>query len=107
MKTITVQELNKKLKNQEVCLIDVREPWEYEMKNIEGAHHIPLNTLTIDKLPTRSKPIVIHCAAGIRSAKACDNLLKANSSLELYNLAGGINAWCEAGLPIRSSQKKR
>jgi len=94
MKTMTVKELKQKLINHEVCLIDVREQWEYNLQNIEGAHHIPLKEFSLKNIPSLSKPIVIYCAVGIRSAHACDHLLKENPSLEVYNLIGGIHAWC-------------
>jgi len=102
MKTISSKELKEKLDKKQVCLIDVRELWEYKLKNIEEAHHIPLSELSIDKLPTRSLPIVIHCAAGVRSAKACEMLLSKDPSLDVYNLEGGIQSWADESYPLRS-----
>ena len=106
MKTMSAAKLKDKLSKKQVCLIDVRELWEYEMQNIEGAYHIPLKDLSIEKLPNRSMPIVIHCAAGIRSAKACEKLLHQDPTLDVFNLEGGIKAWCDAGYPVCTPKPK-
>ncbi len=103
MKIMKADELHEKLCKKSVTLIDVRELWEYNMLHIKEAHHIPLGEFSIKKLPQSSLPIVIHCAAGIRSAKACQMLLDVNESLEVYNLEGGIKDWYNKGYPVIQS----
>jgi molybdopterin/thiamine biosynthesis adenylyltransferase/rhodanese-related sulfurtransferase len=78
-----------------VNLIDVREPYEYDISKIQGARLIPLGTLLdhVNELDS-SKDYVIHCRSGARSAKAILQLQKLGFK-KLKNLAGGINAYAE------------
>jgi len=92
---ITVEQLKTRLdRGDDIFLLDVREPHEYEIVNI-GAYLIPLSTLPkrIDELDS-SKEIVVHCKVGGRSAKAADFLRK-NGFKSVKNLIGGIDAWAE------------
>jgi len=92
---ISPEELKEKLERDEVQLIDVREPFEWEICHIEGARLIPLN-----QLPSRvheldpAKPIVVYCHSGYRSAQAV-RLLRELGFRRSYNLAGGIDAYAE------------
>lgn len=83
MKTITALKLKKRLDEGEVLLIDVREPAEHRSERIDGACLIPLGEISVDKLPSIKKPIVIHCRSGKRSADACLKLLATNPSLDI------------------------
>ncbi len=98
IRTITPQTLAAWLKTEKICVIDVREPDEYHTEHMTESQLIPLGQITVNKLPTQSGPIVIHCQRGKRSAQACEKLLTENPNLELYSLEGGINAWHDAGL---------
>jgi rhodanese-related sulfurtransferase len=80
-------------------LIDVREPYEYEAGHIPGVRHIELERLAgrageIDK----ERPVIFQCRMGRRSAMATEAFLA--SGYDAYNMAGGIKAWEEAGLPL-------
>lgn len=91
VKSISVSEL-KKWKDEKVDfeLIDVREPYEYDISNI-GGKLIPLAEIVqrLDEIPT-DKKVVIHCRSGKRSADAIE-LLEAKAGYKnLYNLDGGI-----------------
>ncbi len=92
---ITVRELKERLDNdQNVSVLDVREPHEYEVANI-GATLIPLGELPerlaeLDKNDT----LAIHCKTGGRSARAVQ-LLKESGFQNVYNVKGGISAWSE------------
>ena len=103
MKTITASELKKRLDTDEVLLIDVREPSEHRSECIDGACLIPLGEISIDKLPSTKRPIVIHCRSGKRSADACAKLLASNPSLDVTSLEGGIVAWRQAGFNVKRS----
>ncbi len=103
MKTITVSELKKRLDNNDVLLIDVREPAEHRSECIDGAHLIPLSEISLDRLPSTKSPIVIHCKSGKRSAAACAKLLASDPSLDVYSLEGGISMWSEAGYRVKKS----
>jgi adenylyltransferase/sulfurtransferase len=76
-------------------LIDVREPFEYEIARIDGAKLIPLGEITerLGEL-NRERPIVVHCHSGTRSAQAA-RLLQQRGFGNVYNLEGGIDAWSD------------
>src|SRR5271170_3355741 len=92
---IQVEELKRRLDAKEdVFVLDVREPHEYQICNI-GGHLIPLNDLPnrVHELDS-SREIVVHCKMGGRSAKAVAFLQQSGFS-KVHNLAGGITAWAE------------
>ena len=76
-------------------LIDVREPFEYEIARIDGATLIPLGEIfeRLDEL-SGEQPIVVHCHSGKRSAQAA-RLLQQRGFANVYNLEGGIDAWSD------------
>jgi rhodanese-related sulfurtransferase len=84
----------------EAVLIDVREPAEYKAEHIKGSHLLPLGGCCPATLPAAAhgKKVIIHCKAGKRGEKACAALME--SGQEVYNLAGGLDAWVAAGLPV-------
>ena len=95
MPEITVSDLKSKLDNDEdVNVLDVREPHEYEVANI-GVRLIPLG-----ELPQRlveldqDEYFVVHCKTGARSATAV-KLLQDAGFQNVYNVKGGITAWSE------------
>lgn len=90
---------------QPPLLLDVREPWEWMVSNLEdrGALLIPLGELEerLDEVP-RGRPVVVYCRSGQRSATATRRLLEAGWE-SVANLEGGILAWArdvEPGLPV-------
>jgi sulfur-carrier protein adenylyltransferase/sulfurtransferase len=92
---IQPEELKRRLDAKEdIFVLDVREPHEYQICNIKG-HLIPLGDL-----PTRiheldsSREIVVHCKSGARSAKAVD-FLRQSGFRRATNLTGGILAWAD------------
>jgi adenylyltransferase/sulfurtransferase len=92
---MSVDELKNRLdKGDDVYILDVREPNEYEIANL-GGHLIPLSELPgrVGELDPY-KEIVVHCKSGIRSAKAVQFLQKAGFT-KTRNLAGGIDAWAK------------
>jgi len=97
MKTITPLELQKRLENNEVLLIDVREPKEHAEEKIEGSILIPLSEISIDRLPSTTRLIVIYCRSGKRSAFACEKLLEQNPHIDVISLQGGIIGWNNRG----------
>jgi len=76
-------------------LIDVREPYEYQIAKIPGARLIPLGELPkhLDELD-READIVVHCKSGGRSQKAVD-LMKQRGFKHVRNMVGGILAWSD------------
>jgi adenylyltransferase/sulfurtransferase len=95
MSEISVEDLKKKIDNKEdIFILDVREPHEYQICNING-HLIPLGDLPkrMGELDA-NREIVAHCKMGGRSAKAVA-LLKQAGFNKVSNLTGGITAWAE------------
>jgi adenylyltransferase/sulfurtransferase len=95
MDEITATELKARLDaGEDIQLIDVRQPDEYEFARIDGARLIPLGEIMgrigeIDE----SRETVIHCKMGGRSARAIQALQQAGFKGDLKNLIGGITAW--------------
>ena len=92
--TITPTELKSRLdKGDQLVLLDVREPWEFDLAKLNGSTLIPLATLpqSLGKL-NRETEIVAICHHGMRSADATNFLLQQGFS-NVKNLVGGIDAW--------------
>lgn len=92
---ITVQELAEMQKQgNSFQLIDVREPYEYDISNL-GGKLIPLKELEnrVDEL-TKEELIIVYCRTGKRSVKAVQTLLKVGFT-SVKNLKGGILAWID------------
>src|SRR5215510_538868 len=93
---ISVHELKVKMDAGDAFeLIDVREPFEFEIARIDRAKLIPLGEISerADEL-RREQAFIIHCHSGRRSAQAV-RLLKQRGFNKVYNLEGGIDAWSE------------
>jgi len=103
MKETTVQQLKERRdRGDDFILLDVREPHEYQISNIDG------KLIPQDELPNRldelnkEKEVVVMCRSGARSAKACE-LLEKNGFSNVSNLKGGVNAWAkeiDTSLPV-------
>ncbi len=81
-------------------LLDVREPWEWEVVRIPGAVLIPKGQVPerYSEIPP-GRPVVVYCAVGQRSAEIAV-WLQAHGHPRAFNLAGGITAWTNAQLPV-------
>ncbi|MBV6700847.1 adenylyltransferase/sulfurtransferase MoeZ [Kitasatospora aureofaciens] len=94
--TITSQQLKQWQDDKEdIFLIDVREPGEYEIVNIPGAVLIPKNEFlmgdALEKLP-QDRKIVLHCKSGVRSAEVLA-VVKAAGFANAVHLGGGVLGW--------------
>ncbi len=78
---------------EEITILDVRQPSEYEKSHIPGAVLIPLSTLSdrLDELEPE-KPTLVYCAIGGRSRVAAQ-MLAGKGFKQVINVAGGIKAW--------------
>jgi adenylyltransferase/sulfurtransferase len=93
---ITVQELKSKFeRGDKFVLVDVREPYEWDICRIPGAQLIPLGQLParLSELDSADE-IILQCKSGARSAKALHLLQEAGFG-KLANVEGGIAAWAE------------
>jgi sulfur-carrier protein adenylyltransferase/sulfurtransferase len=96
MKEVTVQELKALIDSKaDFQLIDVREPHEYDICNLEG-ELIPQAEIPqhVDKI-SKEKKVVIHCRSGARSGNMVQWLEKNHGFTNLYNLKGGVLAWAK------------
>jgi len=94
--TITATELKTKIdRKDKFVLVDVREPFEYDISRIPGSRLIPLGELParLSELDS-ADDIVLHCKVGGRSAKAL-RILQEAGFRKLNNLQGGITAWSD------------
>lgn len=94
MKSITAIELASLIEsNNDLQLIDVREPEEHDAFNI-GGELIPLGEIVhhFEEIAT-GKPVIIYCRKGIRSQVAIQRLQEKFPFTNLVNLVGGTEAW--------------
>jgi rhodanese-related sulfurtransferase len=101
VKQIGPQEAVLLFNHEDALVVDVREQSEWSDGHIAKARHIPLSKLkdrTSELEKFKGKPIIAVCRSGNRSAHACGVLKKAGFE-NLHNLAGGMQAWEQAGLP--------
>ena len=96
---ISVRELKTRLDKKEInndnfLLLDVREPYEFQIAQI-GGKLIPQNDVPhrLSELNPEQE-ILVHCRSGARSQKIAE-LLKANGFQKVSNVAGGILAWSD------------
>ncbi|HNQ69666.1 MAG TPA: rhodanese-like domain-containing protein [Bacteroidales bacterium] len=107
---LTPQQVESELKSENVVLIDIRESEELiQNGKIEKAVHAPRGMIEFYADPSlpyhkqefdKNKRIILHCASGGRSALAVSTL-KQMGYTNVAHLDGGINAWKEAGLPVK------
>ena len=85
---------------QNIYLLDVRTPQEYQQARLADSHLIPIHQVMqrLGELPT-DRPILVYCAVGSRSAQVF-NFLARRGYPEVYNLDGGIYAWAQRGYPV-------
>ena len=96
---VEVQRLKEMLDSGEVQLVDTREAYEVEAGHIPGSRHVELNEVSgaADSFDRDSRSSSTAAAA---SARRCPRRPSAAAGFDAYNLAGGILAWNEAGLPL-------
>ena len=93
MRSISVAQLAAQLKNEKPLLLDVREPWEFEVCHIDGSINIPMAQIPqqVEQLQNTDE-IVVICHHGIRSQNVI-RFLQQQSVNGLVNLDGGVDAW--------------
>ena len=99
---VSVEEFDKLRSEKDVVLLDVRTPEEFEAGHLPGAMNLPIADEEFDeKLADldKDKTYLVHCAKGVRSERACRKMSKLDFKA-LYDLAGGLEAWKNAGKPV-------
>jgi len=102
IKNIEPNELKSVLSNNNVQLLDVRTPNEYNSGHIKGSVNMNYydqdfseQVLSLDK----NKPVYVYCRSGVRSKYSSD-ILKKLGFKKIYNLKGGILNWSAKKLPL-------
>jgi hydroxyacylglutathione hydrolase len=97
---ITPQDLHGKLGDNRLQVLDVRRDSEWQAGHIEGAVWFPLDNFKVSAPEVDpAAPLAVHCQGGYRSMIACSLLLRAGVA-NVVNVAGGFDAWRQAGLPV-------
>ena len=93
MDEISVQSLSERLPGNHFALLDVREPWEYQICHLPDAQLIPLDQLPgrLHELP-QTRPLIVICHHGVRSRYAQQFLIQQGVA-DVLNLTGGMAAW--------------
>ena len=101
--TIDVAEADRRIREDPArpVLLDVREPNEFETVRAPGAVLLPTSEFAsrLADVP-QGRPLLVICHMGSRSA-AVTGLLTRNGRTDVVNVAGGMDAWERAGLPVR------
>lgn len=98
MRRLSAVELRDYLRDTEVAplLLDVREPWEYDICHIQGSRPLPMAQVP-DALAQWDphQEIVVICHHGVRSLHVA-MFLERNGFTRVVNLDGGIDAWARS-----------
>lgn len=87
----------------EAVLVDVREADELAQARLEEAVHVPMSAFNPERIPVDTgKKVVFICAQGARSEQVRRYVVAQGILTEAYNMAGGLIAWAEAGLPLET-----
>ena len=101
---ISAPELAQRIESGDVAVIDVRGRSEWEAGHLPGVPNIPVGYLTdrLREIPA-SKPVVVHCQSGARSAIAA-SVLQAKGVTNVTNLSGGFAEWQKRKLPVEREE---
>ncbi len=87
----------------EALLVDVREANEVAQARLKDAVHVPMSAFDPDRITTGTgKKVVFISARGARSEQVRQYVVAQGILAEAYNMAGGLIAWAEAGLPLET-----
>jgi rhodanese-related sulfurtransferase len=104
VRTIDVREADRRLREDpaQPLLVDVREPVEFAEVRAPGAVLVPTSSFMARQadLPT-DRPLLVICHVGGRSAAVAAFLDRSGRS-DVFNVAGGMDAWARAGLPVNT-----
>ena len=93
MRSMNATQLAAHLQTAKPLLLDVREPWEFEVCHINGSINIPMGQIPRQLAQLKSTDeIIVICHHGIRSQNVI-TFLQQHSVGELINLDGGVDAW--------------
>ena len=94
-------------RRDEIQIVDVREPNEWDAGRIEGAIHIPLNDLMAGRGQDQidpDRPVAVVCRSGNRSELA--SLMLKAKGFDAHNMRDGMEGWDREGLPFSTPEGK-
>lgn len=99
MQDITVQELQERIENGQMpVMVDVREPYEWELQHLDGIHKISMGDIPakMEEMATnwKEEELVVICRSGGRSGRITQ-YLRSQGFQHVRNLTGGMLAWKE------------
>lgn len=100
--SVNPAEATQLINRADALVVDVREPGEYGAGHILGAKNVPLSRIEAggaEVAKKKDKAVIVYCDTGNRSAKAAA-ALRRHGFAKAVNLAGGLGAWQQAGLPV-------
>jgi len=99
---VDVDEFEKLWQDKKNVVLDVRSKKEFEAGHIPGAVNLDVNAADFDQKVAelqKDKVYLVHCAAGVRSARACDKMSRLGFP-HLIDLAPGFKGWEKAGKQV-------
>jgi rhodanese-related sulfurtransferase len=105
--TLSPVEATLKINRDDALVVDVRTQDEFARGHIVGARHVPLPDLErrlAELGKYKTKPVILCCQSGARSASALATLRKAGFE-QAFNLRGGLQEWERAGQPVSRKRK--
>lgn len=103
IKIVTTEEMKELSQLEDVQLVDVRTPQEYNEGYIDGFQNIdfysPDFESKIEKLD-KSRPVIVYCKSGNRSGK-CAAMMEGKGFVKIYDLKGGIEQWKYEGNDLK------
>ena len=95
------------INRENAVFVDVRSSAEFSSGHVADSINIPRDKL-IERIAElekyKDRPLILNCATGVRSGGACGDLRKQGFD-KVFSLAGGMNAWLQAGLPLKKGSK--
>src|SRR5438445_11465907 len=102
VRRVSVDEFKKLWQDKKNVVLDVRTKKEFENGHIPGAVNLDVNAADFDQKIgelQKDKVYLVHCAAGVRSARACDKMSRLGFP-HLVDLAPGFKGWEKAGKQV-------
>jgi len=103
-----IQEVDTRIKlDKNIAILDVREKEEWDEGHLPGATHLPRGFLEVrveKAVDDRTKPIIVYCAGGTRSAFAAKTLQEMGYT-NVVSMAGGYGEWKNGGMPFVVPEK--
>ncbi|MFM9171994.1 MAG: molybdopterin-synthase adenylyltransferase MoeB [Acidimicrobiaceae bacterium] len=113
IKEVDTETASEKIASNQVVVLDVREPDEFEQGALKNVIHIPrghLEAQVESKIVDKNSPVIVYCAGGVRSAFAAKTLQELGYS-NVWSMAGGFGKWKDEGrewsTPVQLSAEQR